>query len=980
MCRYIMTLFNYDPLARSAASAPRKPGGPIAVRNPGRLDTKSQFQITVRKGNVVNKPSVMMLTTLGILFGLGPGMMAGEKSDLDAWVGRPVDIAASAYQYRADRPAEQNPPESWILFMQHADLEFNKPIDMNNPAIKKVLCGLLWEEIRPVRRVDLSWSPNAKGRPSPDEVVLSYFDGDDEKAHQWWNPSRTIKEAGKPEVSADGRTFTYAISADTWGVVAALRGEKDAAAFSVPDVRAYVTDVWKKAEIDIEWGFEESTAKSEYDGRLETYDAIVGDLRPLAGDSGTVMTGSKAWESHKGSGGRRGIRATVLYMGAYHPRPGWAWPPKCPPEDISRSIVTVWTKSGSFSFLASDLEKGPILAPEYGFYVADPKQGKTAKEFRTELSAKGRKTIRQRVREHSEPTWEGTMAAIHGEATLPPIPKSEIEPAMQVEVPDERLSAQWKLATWHILRRSVQDKNGKWHFNCYPYGVLAQETYHLLHALDFQGRHKEAADGLDQWLLLPLDIKIVPGPKGVSEGPVYGGQCEWALPDRPVGHFSDGRGSFTNAEGPPGVSGSMDGPHATGPGAIMFAMSEHFRLTGDMDWLRTNAPRMKANAEWMLRQRELVATILPGGDRLWSRGLQPAITISPDISFGGLYAQYFNTDAFYWLAVKRMADLLSLIDPQEGAKMAAAAKAYRHDAVAALERSITLSPVTEVRDGTYHSFIPAGPYVRGFTSGPWGWKRSRTLEGTTLDIPFTGQVVTAGLLEATDPRVQGFLDVLEDRLLLEVREVRARTKQARSNPRLAAYDPEKDWFSLGGFAYSLAYESQANIHLQGDDVPLFLRTFYNSMAAAVDPDAGYIFWECPFRFAAKDKIVEEGGFLERFRLMLLMEDGESLWLARATPRAWLEQGKKISVKNAPSVFGTVAYEIVSDIDHGKITATVEMPSRGRPQAILLRLRHPQAAPIKSVTVDGKSWPNFKPDKETIDLKGLKGKVIVVANY
>jgi len=36
---------------------------------------------------------------------------------------------------------------------------------------------------------------------------------------------------------------------------------------------------------------------------------------------------------------------------------------------VARSIVTVWTKSGSFSFLSSDLEQGPILAPEHGFFV-----------------------------------------------------------------------------------------------------------------------------------------------------------------------------------------------------------------------------------------------------------------------------------------------------------------------------------------------------------------------------------------------------------------------------------------------------------------------------------------------------------------------------------------------------------------------------------------------------------------------------------
>ena len=43
-----------------------------------------------------------------------------------------------------------------------------------------------------------------------------------------------------------------------------------------------------------------------------------------------------------------------------------------------------------------------------------------------------------------------------------------------------------------------------------------------------------------------------------------------------------------------------------------------------------------------------------------------------------------------------------------------------------------------------------------------------------------------------------------------------------------------------------------------------------------------------------------------------MDDGQDLWLTRATPRAWLEQGKKIAVNRAPTYLGTVAYEILSD--------------------------------------------------------------------
>ncbi|MGD0900860.1 MAG: hypothetical protein ABR915_23760, partial [Thermoguttaceae bacterium] len=95
---------------------------------------------------------------------------------------------------------------------------------------------------------------------------------------------------------------------------------------------------------------------------------------------------------------------------------------------------------------------------------------------------------------------------------------------------------------------------------------------------------------------------------------------------------------------------------------------------------------------------------------------------------------------------------------------------------------------------------------------------------------------------------------------------------------------------------------------------------------------------------------------------------------------WLEQGKKISVKNAPTYFGTVAYEVVSDVDHGKITATVEMPSRKPPKEVVLRFRHPKAATIKSVAVNGKPWTEFSKDKETITLKDLTGTVAVTAQY
>ncbi|MGD0089596.1 MAG: hypothetical protein ABSE73_06710 [Planctomycetota bacterium] len=1115
------------------------------------------------------------------------------RDGLNTLAGQQADVAPSAYPYRADRKADENPPESWILLMQYAGWPYDKPVDTGAPLVKKVLCGLLWEEVRPVRRVELSWPADAQGRPAPEDLALAYFDATDNTAHTWWNP-RTIKEAGKPEVAGDGRTWVYTIPVDTWGVLAVLRGEKEAPAFAVPVMRALVPDVWKKLDVEIEWGFEDATAALEYDGRMELYDGLAGELRPLAGDSGTALAGALAWRSARKGGSRRGVQFGLLYIGSS----AWrrVWPYHAQPEDVARTIVTVWTKCGSFSFLAADLERGPILAPEYGFFVraaskpenaaaaAPPKlfvpetktlgekmeaipgvpkmrgwasntipwfgvnaanepgtagyltvparsvamhpapdrdvavgwrspiQGRvsikgkvamgdalggvgvewslvqqtkgdrkvlaggavstggtqaipaaadaqklaeiavesgdvlslavgakggnhtccttiielaiaenggaqrvwdlakdvlgnihagnphgdylgnadvwrfysaeagrtalptqsappfsqesaaaTAKDFLKELADKGLKTIRQRVAQHPEQTWEDAVAAMQPGKPLPPHPKPPFEPAMQVEVPCERLAAQWKLGAWHILRRSVQDPNGKWSFQDFPFGILASETYMILRALDLQGLHKEAADGLDQWLKLPLEPKVVPG---------QGGHHGWALPDRPLGHFSDGLGCLTHAAGPPGAGGNMDGVHAMGPGAIMFTLIEHFLLSGDLDWLKANAPRMKANAQWILRQRQLLAANLPSGSRLWSKGLQPAHVVTPDSE--RMHEQFYESEAYYWLGVKRMAALLALVEPDEGAKLAAEAEAYRQDLLAAIDRSIALTPVVPVRDGTYRSFVPFAPYVRGFAAGAWGWRRCQGHVGAIYwdTVQSADPLISpSGLLAPLDRRVQGHLDVLEDRLLLENTKVNART---------SGYDPEKHWFSHASWQYQCGLERHANIHLAADDAPNFIRSVLNQYAVDIMPGE-YTFREHTTG-GPPDKIYEESCFLERFRQMLVLEIGEELWLARATPRAWLEQGKKIAVRNAPTHFGVVAYEIVSDVDHGKIAATIVLPARNPPKAVVLRLRHPRAAPIKSVTVNGQPWQEFDAGKETVRLTGVKEKATVEVVY
>ena len=1097
-----------------------------------------------------------------------------DQPDLEKLVGQPADIASSAYQYRADRNARQNAPESWLALMRYANQPLNKPVDLSAPAIKQVVCGLLWEEIRPVKTLELTWPADAKRRPAPEELAITTLTSQS-SASSWWNNLVAMKEAVKPTISGDGTTYVYDLGKDTCGIIVSVAGDKVASDYDVPTVRVLTADAWKKMDVEIEWAFDPATAGKDYSGRIETYDGSVARLSPLDGDRTTTVE-SSSWRSSDKSPARRGVKLSLLYIGTSKWRK--VQPFTSQRDDVARTIVTLWTKAGNFSFLAADLENGPILAPEYGFFVrrtsdlseklaqdqratrslldhkmggiagntdllgwgsdstpwfggnptdkpvsvqgialpartvamhpgpdcnvavgwrspikghvkvkagvahaqsggngidwsivrgtrtgrarlvfgstqgtgsqaipaeADaatvsevalepgdvlslvigPKgshvcdttiiqlvitevggqgrvwnitdnvvktlhagnphadvqgnadvwqfyaesslalseppfslasQAASAAKFLAELKARKLSTIRRQVREHDEQTWEGAVTAMRG-GDLPPTPEPPAgsEPVMQLQVPSERLTAQWNLGTWHLLRHCEKNpKNGRLWFNDYPYGILGAETYMVLAALDLMGSHKAAEDGLDQWASLPIDPKSGPG------------HHEWALPDRPNGLFSDGHGCLTHAVGPAGVGGQMDGIHAFGPGSIGWALTQHYRLTGDTEWLKANAPRIKANAQWMLRQRQVLAKMMPGGDRLWSNGLQPALQVTPDS--GGLWMQFYEAEAYYWAAVSRLGVALSAIDPDEGAKLKAEAEAYRKDLLAAVERSIALSPVVPVRDGTFHSVIPFACYVRGLSTGAWGWGRDGSgahvgpLYWETVQSA-AALVSPAGLLSPDDVRVQGYFDVLEDRLLLE-------------NPNVG----NRNWFDAG-WQYQGGLERTANMHLAGDDVPVFLRSFLNCYAVDILPNDGYVFNEHAVH-GPPDKIFEEAAFLERFRNLLLMEDGDSLWLARATPRAWLEQGRKISVKNAPSHFGAMGYEIVSDADNGKIAATVQMPSRNPPQSILLRLRHPKELPIKSVTVNGDPWTDFDSVKEVVRLHDVKGTVELEIGY
>ncbi|MFZ1935005.1 MAG: hypothetical protein WCB27_18380 [Thermoguttaceae bacterium] len=863
-----------------------------------------------------------------------------ESTALDKLFGEPADIAPYAYQFRANRPATENPPESSFLFsaLGHVKAE--------------TLCGLLWEEPRPVKQVVLEWPVAAASIPKPDRISLRWFP-EDHSASWWCRSGEGVKlhQSKPPSVSADGRRYTYTLDAlsneaalDNL-VVAVKGGSKSPDAFDVPTVRVLAPETWDSLKVIVEWGFQEGTQQKDFSGSIEAYNGIVGKVAPLADDQTTRQTGVNAWQS-RGGKSRRGVGFQLLYIG-YHDTP--VWPGQAKIEDVNRTIVTVRTKSGSFSFLPADLEKGPILAPEYGFFVEKTSDFLTitADGFRKELQAKGLKTLRQQIHARPEQSWANVMRAVHPEfqGKYPLFPQQTVSSPMTVEVPEPQLTAAWKIGATNMLRDQKKDARGKWRFRDPPYDALALETHMYLRVLDWMGLHREARDGYEMWL----------------------DRCEKPVP-LPDGLWTGGPAHFFS-----GID--WDGAHGGGVSMIHLAMLEHYRLTRDKQWLASNAAKLNANAEWMIQQRKQYSAAIPGHEKLWADGLLP-----PHNTWDNrIWRSWYRSNASFCRALQEHAEVIAQVDPEAGRRFAREAEDYRKALLAAVEKSLTLSPVIRVRDGTYHSFLPTAPYIRGTASrflpayfGAEVYGMPMHTPGLYADVVLGGEELPFfGLLPLSDPRIQGLIDVLEDRLLSENFKIYLAFKD---------YDPQRDWFSRSGWYYQCGHERTAYLHLLGDDPACFLRTWLNQYAIVVLPGSNWHFREHTAAQECYDKTFEEAVFLDRFRKMLVSEDGDVLRLAQATPRAWLEQGKKICVKNAPTDFGTVAYEIVSDADHGKVAATVQMPARNPPKTVLLRLRHPQGLPMKSVTVNGNDWTDFDPAKEVISLHGVTGTVAVQSQY
>jgi hypothetical protein len=150
-------------------------------------------------------------------------------------------------------------------------------------------------------------------------------------------------------------------------------------------------------------------------------------------------------------------------------------------------------------------------------------------------------------------------------------------------------------------------------------------------------------------------------------------------------------------------------------------------------------------------------------------------------------------------------------------------------------------------------------------------------------------------------------------------------------------------------------------------------TFVGGEGCTLDPvDAGGRVFYCPPNSASCAHV------LSMLRYMLVQDwdlddDGkpETLRLAFATSKRWLEDGKTIRIERAPTAFGPVSFRMESKLSQGEVLVEVDLPRRNPPAKILFRVRVPDGWKVVSAETAAKRLP--VDGQGTADVTGLAGK-------
>lgn len=368
---------------------------------------------------------------------------------------------------------------------------------------------------------------------------------------------------------------------------------------------------------------------------------------------------------------------------------------------------------------------------------------------------------------------------------------------------------------------------------------------------------------------------------------------------------------------------------------MLYAVAQDFLLSGDRENFDKLLPATLKALDWTIAQVHGASTAAGSTDGLVAGPLN-------DLTGSGYWA--FN-QAYLYAGLDLMSKALARAGNPRAGECRKTADEFRSAVERGFRTAAVRSPLVQLRDHTWTPYVPCESTKYGRIYDQW--------YPTDVD---TGAVHLLRLkaLPADSDLADSLLNDHEDNLFL----------------------------GGLGMANEPVYNQQATAYLLRDDVKATVRAFYSQMACAFsqsvfEPVEHRWRWGQYFGPPSTD-----GSWFEVYRNMLVHElDNETLILGQAVPRRWLEDGKRIDVQRAPTWFGNISFEVQSLALSGSIRSSFQLDGRQSVKAVLLRLRHPDGAKLRGVTVNGQKWDDFDAEKEWVRIPNAGTQTYtVVATY
>jgi hypothetical protein len=385
-------------------------------------------------------------------------------------------------------------------------------------------------------------------------------------------------------------------------------------------------------------------------------------------------------------------------------------------------------------------------------------------------------------------------------------------------------------------------------------------------------------------------------------------------------------------------------------GSALRAFAEHYFYTRDRRWLESVAPAMVKACDWIIQTRQTTKVKNEQGEKVLQYGLMPAG--QPYDTEAGQGPDYFYcmSDGYTYQGFKRMAEALVDARHPEGTRLLQEAESYGQDILEAMRR---------VRCGDPN--LP--PYPERLR-GPDGWGSLGSGELALIDT---------GLVAPEDPVFEQIENFMKSHFNYNVLGLSGRCH---------ADDPH-----VRGSYYMVSSEDVYHYAwVTRGEVEKALLSFYSALAFGVDKDTlGAI-----ERFSLYDRryapffIDSSGGMriCQMIRRTLVLEKGSELRLLPGAPRHWLEAGKTIQLKDAPTYFGEVNLSVESQVQRKQIVADLKMHLDGpdRLKSVSLRIPHPTKQRMKQVTINSQPWTKFSSETEMIQMNPLQSRHEIVVQY